>query len=333
MKNVILMCLSILILLSGCNNYTSESLSNDGRLSNEKGKMESVGKQIPSKGINAYKNTLRKALLETEIIPSDRWNKETVEQAKINIETTFLEEIVSTAEKTECVLLSLEDKEFHWILTISNNDVAEYKYIGSTFGELPEIYFSDIDGDKVKEIIVHCGTVVSGSTGPYYESSVFKYEETIQTIYSRIIQPAEIEMIDLGFEVLFCNQYHGIIKNRFTDMEIIFNTSKYPLYNSNGDISDPTHSIQADMVLKNIGPKCNFRMFEPVDINDDGVDEIMVNEAFLIDYQFSPSIGMCYAILRYDSQMNDFDIIQSSFIPEDYTNKDYSDINWYGEIE
>ena len=122
-----------------------------------------------------------------------------------------------------------------------------------------------------------------------------------------------------GFELLLADGWIFQIRNVYADLFLEFtrDTDKdYPYFDENGDLSK--RGIEQNKT-KALDIDSSFFIFTPVDIDNDGVYEIMTAQYSYL-YGRSDAIGSCYTILKWDTVKQLFEIVQAGFWP--YSNED-----------
>lgn len=172
--------------------------------------------------------------------------------------------------------------------------------LGATF------YCVDIDGDDDKEIILHECVGLSGGAGQYL-SRVFDFRNNeIVEIFSSDVKE---ETFNTGFSVSILKNRCLEIKNRYTD------------YCRKIVLSDRTDDYYSVWYGNNGEPKNlqlmldTFYKFEPYDIDNDGVYEIKVCQYTSL-YGHTDFIGTAVSFLKYNKNMNSFEVCEASFEKE-----------------
>lgn len=231
---------------------------------------------------------------------------------------------LSVAQSYEYALLSAQG--YAHFLCIDTGDAILCHYMGDTFHRFSELYFADIDGDGADEIIAHFYTMAARE--PSSASCVLKYENgrinTLLYADGTNVEEQQINCPDLDFEIAFHNGYQYRITNRETGYEktvdtrneqgpweIIFDASgnvnaEHPLYGS---------SFEKDIPRKNLCLPSNFLLFQPVDIDGDGVFEIVAGQVFEQKIQLSYTFGTACCLLKYSSETEKFEIVTALYLP------------------
>ena len=183
-----------------------------------------------------------------------------------------------------------------------------------------ELTFADITGDSESEIIAHHETGSTGGAGSY-DAYVYKLSgKDMERIFSYPTHDGDSRnAIYAGFELMLADGWIFQIRNVYADLFLEFtrDTDKdYPYFDENGDLSK--RGIEQNKT-KTLGIDSSFLIFTPVDIDNDGVYEIMTAQYSYL-YDRSDAIGSCYTILKWDIVKQLFEIVQAGFWP--YSNED-----------
>lgn len=178
-----------------------------------------------------------------------------------------------------------------------------YNTIPGAYSE--NLYLNDIDGDSVEEIILHQCVGMSGGAGNYL-ARVFKIEnDEIIEIFCSDTNDTPSKRWDTGFSGHPEDDFILVISNRFTGY-----TAKY---NSGTDRSD-RHDENGKAVSKREIMVDSFNLFLPKDIDSDGICEIYCRQ-YTSDWGHADYIGDAISILKFNTEKQDFEVIDAWFKP------------------
>ena len=286
-----------------------------------------------------YTEYLRQLLIDEQIETSDIYSRN-VDFAICDISIKSVQQLnLMDDVASKCVLITCE--------TINKNILSSYliveyegsymcMYVGASHkSSLPIIYGADLDGDSMDEIVVFYITMGSGRTGPYHETFIYKWKDySLQTLYYSGDTENPENLINTGFKLTFNDNYKGIMKNDFTKTETVFELPKdqLALYDEKGNFNDQNGYIEANKSHDNAvgNDNNNFLTLKIVDIDSDGVYEIIASEGFFVDIQGSWGIGESYVALKYNKMSSKFEVVKSAFLPfgSDMNSDDFAN-NWY----
>lgn len=220
-------------------------------------------------------------------------------------------------EETLLLLVNLGGKSpfSPWMLMVDCNGQIFYDYIGT--GMAAEFYLGDIDGDLLDEILAWTSYGNGGSGA--YENVIYRFENGVLNELYR--GDYENHPIDTGFELLLNDGYQYTIQNKITGFSITFtdmteHAITIPHFEDDGTVSE---WVKSELPYSNGENVRNYFRFEPIDIDEDGICEIIVEERF--GFASGPRLGIGFAIsgLKYDSITNSFIPVKSGFWPDAYT--------------
>lgn len=157
------------------------------------------------------------------------------------------------------------------------------------------LFFGDIDGDQVQEILVHDDTGGVGGFG-LWQTWVLKVEgKALQILFQNF------DEFDTGFESRFLEGYQLEVKNRFTGYKQIFDASGYREY-IDGSAKLPGGSINLDP----------FYVFQPRDTDGDGVSEIVCKQyTYILDH--ADYTGTACSVLKFNKRTQSFEVANAWF--------------------
>lgn len=293
----------------------SSSISNTGGEKSE----------TDSSGISGYEDYKTLLIQELANFNDDSFSelKEDIKQDDIQI-VSVEKCAVATNKDAKCILFCIDG--YFWVIGIVNDHITAFQHVATTPSDEYSIYFADIDGDGLDEIITHFGT--TAAKGPSRESGIYKWENnSITPLLVADGSPVEnqINWFDAGFELYLSDGYKCTVNNTITGKTEVFNAldvTNLPdfVFDENGNINvtHPTYKqyFEENKPYKNLCITHNFLVFKPVDIDGDGVYEIMAAESFLMDFQLDIGVGLSYIILKYNAQTNSFEVADSAFLPK-----------------
>ena len=160
------------------------------------------------------------------------------------------------------------------------------------------LHLGDVDGDEIKEILIHHNTGGVGGFG-IWQTWVLKIEgNEIHTLFENF------DEFDTGFESRFLDGYQLEVENRFTGYSLVFGVKdSHKTYIANS-IEMPDGNICLD-------PFC---MFEPKDVDDDGICEIVCKQYSSIighaDYT-----GTANSVLKFNLNTQLFEVVDAWYEP------------------
>lgn len=191
-----------------------------------------------------------------------------------------------------CIEVVSASKVWRKELEAATNPLAE----GSLFS-------ADIDGDQVQEILVHNDTGGHGGFGVYQVWVLKPENDDLRTLFYNDGE------FDTGFESRFLEGYQLEVKNRFTGYKQIFDATVYKEYIDGSDRL-PKGNINLDP----------FYVFQPTDIDDDGISEIMCKQyTNILDH--ADYTGSACSVLKFNQKSQSFEVVKAWF--EINTEPDY----------
>lgn len=164
---------------------------------------------------------------------------------------------------------------------------------------LPELncalYFGDVDGDGIDEIFVHNNTGGVGGFGIYCTWVLKVTESEIRILCQNY------DSIGTGFESQFLDGYQLEVTNSKTGYRDVFDVKEqYGTYY--GGSSMPGISMMLDP----------FYVFEPTDVDGDGVSEILCKQYASI-FGHADHAGVACCILKFDPETQNFEVADAWF--------------------
>ena len=169
------------------------------------------------------------------------------------------------------------------------------------------LYSADIDGDQVQEILVHNDAGGLGGFGIYQVWVLKPENDDLRTLF---YSDSEFDSeFDTGFESRFLEGHQLEVKNRFTGYKQIFDATVYKEYIDGSDRL-PEGNINLDP----------FYVFQPTDIDGDGISEIMCKQyTNILDH--ADYTGSACSVLKFNQKTQSFEVVKAWF--EINTEPDY----------
>ncbi len=218
-------------------------------------------------------------------------------------------EVISTQKSSfgEIRLLSAKSD-------IKNIYLLEAEYKGKKFyAEYPahynieNIYYANVDGSYGDEVIIHASTNTKG----VYENDVLK-----------ITPDGIIHLFNANNAFHMASSFSTKLKENFT-VEILNKHTSFTKTINVKDINDENYAdsywdetgkIMETDVFDHVWIDETFRRFEPQDVDNDGIYEIVCSQyASLGDY--SSCIGYASTTLKYNTEIKQFEIVRANFYP------------------
>ncbi|MDR0904621.1 MAG: hypothetical protein LBN00_00365 [Oscillospiraceae bacterium] len=167
------------------------------------------------------------------------------------------------------------------------------------------LYLSDIDGDSGDEVIVVCDT--GGNGVPDKLSYIFTFGES--GLHERFdFFTGGDHDVDTGFTLTLADGWNFIVGNVYTDLRVGFE-HKYdkenPYFTEDGTVIQQFDTLNTDSL---------FYTFEPVDIDSDGICEIVTSEYSSL-WSRSDSLGFALTVLKWNNKTEMLEIIKTDFYP------------------
>lgn len=156
------------------------------------------------------------------------------------------------------------------------------------------LFLGDVDGDEIKEILIHHDTGGCGGFGSY-QTWVLKVENNeILTLFENYAE------FDTGFESRFLDSNQLEVKNRITGYNRLFELKEsYKTYISNSQ-EIPSGSFSLD----------SFYGFEPKDVDDDGISEIHCKQyTHILDH--ADYTGTAHSVLKFNKETQAFEVVDA----------------------
>lgn len=174
------------------------------------------------------------------------------------------------------------------------------KVLKSRTSTLPvdRLFFGDVDGDGIREILVHSNTGGVGGFGLWY-TWVLKVEgNDIRILFENYNE------YDTGFESRFLDGYQMEVKNKITGYTLVF------------DIKE-SHKAYIDAIQKL--PDGNiimdpFYVFEPEDVDNDGISEIICKQ-YTSWQSHADYTGTACSVLKFNNQKQVFEVVDAWYEP------------------
>jgi len=187
-----------------------------------------------------------------------------------------------------------------------------FKALNESHGE--ELYLRDIDGDKLDEIIIQQG--ISGNSGSFTSfSSIFKVgrNEIKKIYYNSNYDDNNYGELAAGFSGIPKDGFKIEISNKFTGYKkTIDYTNTYDKFKEAGEknnVFNKNGKVISDWKVEFGG----FYTFEPKDIDDDGVYEIVCEQRGELNNVID-HIGYAKSVLKFNPKTQKFKVIKAEFI-------------------
>ena len=179
------------------------------------------------------------------------------------------------------------------------------KVLEPTCDPAPEgsrLFLGDIDGDGIHEILIHYNTGGCGGFGSY-RTWVLKVEnDEIQVLFDNH------DEFDTGFESRFLEGYKMEVKNRFTGYTLVYDIKdRYGEY-IDASIEMPDGRFEID----------SFYLFEPKDVDDDGISEILCKQYTSIRMH-ADYTGLACSVLKFNTKTQVFEVVDARYEPNTET--------------
>jgi hypothetical protein len=209
---------------------------------------------------------------------------------------------------------------WHWL---DEHDGAAYLSI---------FYLHDIDGDGYDEIITQHDIGANGGFGGYVSSVYQIRDNALEQLFTSVSDGWVL--FDTGFSLTSDDGFQLTVRNRNVPFETTFTREQYetPYFDDDGKVMSV---MNEDTMMVD-----SFYIFIPLDIDGDGVYEIMTAQYCSL-WSHVDGVGSAYTILKYDSQMGEMRVIKAGFWKyiedgdEDYDafNEQWAhyERNWYRE--
>ncbi len=198
----------------------------------------------------------------------------------------------------------------NFYIALETKDKVLITYIGTSVdSQSPhnKVSFNDVDGEPGEEIIINADTGGNGGYGQY-TSSVWKLSDKgIENIFEACTIAGRF---DTGFESEIQEPFKLVILNKYTGNKATIDYSNKPEYI--GTIFDENGKPLSNSAFTNASFD-SFYFFEPMDIDNDGVFEIMCKQYTSL-YSHVDHIGDAQTIIKYDESEKTFKIIDTEFI-------------------
>lgn len=191
---------------------------------------------------------------------------------------------------------------------------------------------ADIDGDGNEEILIQSLVSITGGAGGF-ETAIYKLDHGRPELLFCYPGQEEGERLDTGFALTFADGDKFQIRNGLTDYCTEF--SRGP---SAADDSYPYFDEQESFWDLGVDPF--FYLFEPVDCDGDGADEILTAQ-YTYFHSRADGLGTAYSIIKWNQDKQMPEIVKSGFWPYEDCDEDsrydyderwsWYEANWYKE--
>lgn len=174
------------------------------------------------------------------------------------------------------------------------------KELETQVSALPEasLFTGDVDGDGIQEILVHSNTGGMGGFG-VWETWVLNVEDNdIRILFKNFTE------FDTGFESRFLDGYQMEVKNKYTGYALVYDVKERHREYINSSDKMPSGRITLDP----------FFVFEPKDMDDDGICEILCKQyTSCIDH--ADYTGTACSVLKFNNKEQTFEVINAWYEP------------------
>lgn len=337
MKKILSYFLGVVFLLSlfsGCSNTETNSNSTN---------LKDVDSQVLSEGSRmGHMESLLSAIKKNEVENLSGWDMRIENEYSELIILEYGEEIFENNESTTyAFIMSATDLDrgmfeinsmtADYFLSIEKNGVYRQCYLGNFTKNGDKFDLVDIDGDGLNEIVMKF--YIQGTIHPNASNLVLKVVDTSFEIVYQSQNKEKENIIDTGFQVSFHDGYTMQIDNIYTgytetfDARDVFSESYREknlnfFFDNNGNVNVERYAqIFSKEETHENGNGLGFVVFHVVDIDGDGISEILVSKDFSFAFQGSIELGTEFALLRYNPLTEQFDVIDAAFIPDLIGNK------------
>ena len=165
-------------------------------------------------------------------------------------------------------------------------------------GLLCNLYFADVDGDGIDEILVHNETGGVGGFGIYCTWVLKVADNEIQILCENHHESGT------GFDSSFRDGYLLEVTNRFTGY-----IGQFDMKEHYGEYTDGSEGLSASKLM--LDP---FYVFTPTDVDGDGVSEILCKQYASL-FSHADYAGIACSILKFDRETQTFVVIDAWFEP------------------
>ena len=210
------------------------------------------------------------------------------------------------------------------LVVVSGNDiVCEDIYLDCYASEFS---LADIDGDGCDEILMHHHTGGNGGFSSH-ETAVYKLDDG--KLIKLFSYPAEDSDnisrwpdFDTGFTLTLSDGWTHTVENKYTGFSLTFKREmlyENPYFDLQGSFTGYN-----DYVGSGFGVDPFLYIFEPVDVDGDGVFEIKTAQYTYL-WGRADSVGTAYTILKWNTNKSTMDVVKAGFwaYEEDFNNKEY----------
>ncbi len=166
--------------------------------------------------------------------------------------------------------------------------------------------FADLDGDEDKEIILHECKDMAGGAGQYL-ARIYNFNDGIEEIFTSY--DPDNNIYETGFSCTLLKDNIIRIYNSFTGYTLEFEVErKNEEYFTNWWYDEEGNPKEQKLWVD------SFNSFEPCDIDDDGVSEIMCRQyTCLVDH--TDYVGSAISVLKYNKDTKEFFVADAYFEP------------------
>ncbi|MBQ5885107.1 MAG: hypothetical protein IIW79_01690 [Clostridia bacterium] len=193
----------------------------------------------------------------------------------------------------------------HYLVVVTNDkivveDLSKWEDQACYSGN---IELCDFDGDGDKEILLHECVGMTGGAGQYL-SRVFNFDDN--KLVEMFCSDNGTNDFNTGFSIKILKDRKFVIENEITKY-----SEQFRLEDRKDDYFDSWYDKNGDPVEQEILVD-SFYEFSPVDIDKDGVYEI-VGRQYVSLIGHSDGIGSATTVLKFNNEASKFEIIETSF--------------------
>ena len=173
--------------------------------------------------------------------------------------------------------------------------------------DIENIYYANVDGSYGDEIIIHASTNTKG----VYENDILKI--TADGII-HLLNANNAFYMTTSFDTKLKENFNVEISNKYVSFTKTVNVKGINDEKYDDSYWDESGKIMETDVFDHVWIDETFRSFEPQDVDNDGIYEIVCSQyASLGDY--SSCIGYASTTLKYNTEIKQFEIIRANFYP------------------
>ena len=210
-------------------------------------------------------------------------------------------------------------------LSLEQDGIYSFHYLGYHNLLSSHLEFADINGDGFDEMVFRFffnAAIGSRLTDMIIKVKGINAEFLLLTSQSPMAYP-QINWFDTGFRFSINDGYQFTVTNIITGYNESFDARGSiddqlvgSMYDNEGlvDISHPSYELlfEKDVMVENDIPY-GFELFYLIDLDEDGIYEIITARYLMYDFHVSIPFGMEYCLIKYNPQTNTFDVLDADF--------------------